>query len=145
MSRRALIAALALVGLAVAGYLTWVHYAGAQPICALSGGCEKVQTSKYASLAGIPVAVLGAAGYAAILAALAVPGEAGRLLRVLLAAIGFGFSLYLTYLELFVIHAICQWCVASAIVMTALVAATVMDVLQPRSDRYSSLADTPVS
>jgi hypothetical protein len=62
-----------------------------------------------------------------------------------MTAVGFGFSAYLTYLELFVIDAICQWCVASAVLMTALFALAVRDFLYPRSDRYSSLAETPVS
>lgn len=147
MSRRAVaFAVLAAIGLAVAGYLTIVHYAGAEPVCALSGSCEKVQSSEYAKLAGVPVALLGLLGYASILVSLAVArGERGRLARVGMTAVGFGFSAYLTYLELFVIDAICQWCVASAILMTALFALAVWDFLYPRSDRYSSLAETPVS
>lgn len=53
----------ALLGVAVAGYLTYVHYAGLEPFCAGGGhGCERVQSSSYAELAGIPVAVLGLAG-----------------------------------------------------------------------------------
>jgi uncharacterized membrane protein len=123
-------AALAIAGLAVAAYLTWVHYEDLEPICAGGGGgCEKVQSSEYAELAGVPVAVLGLAGYALILASLAVPGEAGRLAGALLALVGFGFSAYLTWLELFEIDAICQWCVASAVVMTALAVTTVARVL----------------
>ncbi|HEY8583158.1 MAG TPA: vitamin K epoxide reductase family protein, partial [Capillimicrobium sp.] len=137
---------IALLGTAVAGYLTITHYAGAAPVCALSGSCETVQSSEYAKLAGVPVAVLGLVGYLAILASLAVArGERGRLARVGMTAVGFGFSAYLTYLELFVIDAICQWCVASAVLMTALFALAVRDFLYPRSDRYSSLAETPVS
>ena len=66
---RRLIALVALIGLAVAAYLTYVHYAELEPICAGGGGgCEKVQNSSYAELAGIPVAVLGLIGYALILA-----------------------------------------------------------------------------
>ena len=95
--------------------------AGIEPVCAGGGGaCERVQSSSYAELAGIPVAVLGVAGYALILVALGVPGETGRMAAALLALVGFGFSAYLTYLELFEIDAICQWCVASAVVMAAL-------------------------
>jgi uncharacterized membrane protein len=118
-------AGLAAVGIAIAGYLTWVHYADIEPICAGGGGgCEKVQTSSYAELAGVPVAVIGLVGYLAILGSLLVPGEAGRMGGAVLALVGFGFSVYLTYLELFEIDAICQWCVASAVVMTALAVAT---------------------
>ena len=111
---------LAALGLAVAAYLTYVHYAGTEPVCNIAHGCVKVQTSKYSELAGIPVAVLGLAGYVTILAALVVDGEPGRLAAALTALIGFGFSAYLTYRELFTIDAICQWCVASAVLMTGL-------------------------
>ena len=62
---RVTVAVLALLGLAVAGYLTYVHYAELEPICAGGGGCERVQNSSYAELAGIPVALLGLIGYAA--------------------------------------------------------------------------------
>jgi uncharacterized membrane protein len=144
--RTAATAILAALGLGVAGYLTIVHYAGAEPVCGLSGACGTVQSSRYASLAGVPVALIGLVGYAAILVSLAVArGEAGRLARVGMTAVGAAFSGYLTYLELFVIDAICQWCVASAVLMTALFAVAVWDFLYPRSDRYSSLAETPVS
>jgi uncharacterized membrane protein len=120
------IGVVALIGLGVASYLTYVHYAGESPACLAGGrGCEKVQSSHYAELAGIPVSVLGLVGYAAILVSLFVPGETGRFLGALTALIGFGFSLYLTYLELFTIDAICQWCVASAVLMTALAVLTV--------------------
>ena len=70
-----------------------------------------------AHLAGVNVAVIGIVGYVLVLAAAIVPGDPGRFGGFLTALIGFGFSLYLTYLELFVIDAICQWCVASAILM----------------------------
>jgi hypothetical protein len=62
--------------------------------------------------------VIGIAGYVVLLLAAAVPGDAGRFGGFLTALVGFGFSAYLTYLELFVIDAICQWCVASAVLMT---------------------------
>jgi uncharacterized membrane protein len=136
MSERRLriaIAVLALAGLGVAGYLTWVHYADLEPICAGgSGGCERVQTSDYAELAGVPVALLGVIGYVAILASLALPGEAGRFAGALLALVGFGFSAWLTYVELFEIDAVCQWCVASAVFMTALAVATSLRFVKPR-------------
>jgi uncharacterized membrane protein len=130
---RIAVAALSLAGLAVAGYLTWVHYADLEPICAGgSGGCEKVQTSDYAELAGVPVALLGLIGYGAILASLAVPGDAGRFAGAVLALAGFGFSAWLTYVELFEIDAICQWCVASAVIMTALAVVTSLRFAAPR-------------
>jgi uncharacterized membrane protein len=116
-------AALAVVGAVIAGYLTWVHYAGIDPYCVGgAGGCERVQSSPYAELAGVPVAVIGLTGYLAILGSLALPDRSPT---VFLALVGTGFSGYLTYLELAVIDAICQWCVASAVVMTALAAAAV--------------------
>jgi uncharacterized membrane protein len=137
MSERRLriaIAVLALAGLVVAGYLTWVHYADLEPICAGgSGGCERVQTSDYAELAGVPVALLGVIGYAAILVSLALPGEAGRFAGAVLALVGFGFSAWLTYVELFEIDAVCQWCVASAVIMTALAVATSLRFVKPRA------------
>ena len=130
--RRLRVAALAIVvlGVGVAAYLTYVHYAGLQPFCAGgSGGCERVQSSSYARLAGIPVAVLGLAVYLAIAVALSAAGERAQLAAAALAVTGFGFSAYLTYLELFVIHAICQWCVASAALLTMLAVLTVWRLL----------------
>lgn len=114
----AAIAALCVAGVGVAGYLTYVHYAELEPFCLASGGCETVQNSRYAKFLGVPVPLLGLIGYVSILVSLAVPGENGRIATALLASVGFVFSLYLTYLELFKIHAICQWCVVSAALMT---------------------------
>jgi uncharacterized membrane protein len=97
-----------------------------QPFCAGgSHGCERVQSSSYASVGGIPVALLGLVGYVGIAVALVAPGERARLAAAALAVSGFGFSAYLTYLELFVIDAICQWCVASAVLLTLLCVLTV--------------------
>jgi uncharacterized membrane protein len=123
-------AVLAAIGVGIAGYLTYVHYAGINPICVSGGGgCEKVQSSRWSELAGIPVAVLGLAGYVAILLSLALPEDLGQLAAALLSLVGAGFSLYLTYTELFEIHAICQWCVASAVLMVALAIVSVARVL----------------
>jgi uncharacterized membrane protein len=77
----------------------------------------------------VPVALLGLLGYVGILAALLVRGENGRMAAALLALIGFGFSMYLTYRELFTIDAICQWCVASAVLMTLLAVVCVWRLL----------------
>jgi uncharacterized membrane protein len=124
-------AVLALLGLAIAGYLTWVHYAGLKPICAGGGGgCERVQSSQWADLAGIPVAVLGVAGYAALLLSLALRGDAGRSAAALVSLAGAGFSGWLTYVEVARIHAICQWCVASAVVMGLLAVVSVTRLLR---------------
>ncbi len=116
---RATLIVLGLIGLAIAGYLTIEHYAGGDnPVCLVGGGCETVQHSDYAKLAGIPVPVLGLAGYVTVLIGALLPGDVGRMLGLFAGLIGFLFSAYLTYLELFVIDAICQWCVGSAVVMT---------------------------
>ena len=102
----------------MATYIAIAESGGGAPKClAGGGGCETVADSKYAHLAGVNVAVIGIVGYLLVLVAAVVPGDAGRFGGFLTALIGFGFSLYLTYLELFVIDAICQWCVASAILM----------------------------
>jgi uncharacterized membrane protein len=124
-------AVLALAGVAIAGYLTWVHYAGLQPFCVGGGGsCERVQSSKWSELAGIPVAVLGLAGYALLLGSLALPEEPGRTAAALLALVGAGFSAWLTYVELAKIDAICQWCAASAAIMVLLAVVSVMRLLR---------------
>jgi uncharacterized membrane protein len=123
--------ALVLLGLAIAGYLTWVHYSGLDPVCVGGGGgCERVQSSSYADLAGVPVAIVGLLGYALIGMTLLVRDERAVTAGATLALIGFGFSVYLTYLELAVIDAICQWCVASAVVMTLLAAVMAARVLR---------------
>ena len=133
MSDRALRTAglvLAVLGIGVAGYLVYVHYAHLKPLCGIAHGCETVQSSEYAKLAGIPVADLGLAGYVVILGSLLVPQtEVARMLGALTALVGFGFSMYLTYRELFTIDAICQWCVASAILMTLLAIVTTWRVI----------------
>jgi len=133
------IAVIATIGAAVAAYLTYVHYADVKAFCvAGGGGCEKVQTSSYAKLAGVPVAVLGLIGYLALLASLAVRGEAGRFAGALIALAGFGFSVYLTYRELFTIKAICQWCVASAILMTLLAVLTTVRLLRGEREPFGT-------
>jgi uncharacterized membrane protein len=125
-------AAVAVVGLAIAGYLTAVHYAGGSPACAIAHGCEVVQQSRYAELAGVPVALLGLLGYAAILASLARDGETARTATAFLALAGFGFSAWLTYVELARLDAVCSWCVASAACMTLLAALSVTRLLALR-------------
>ncbi|HKH18735.1 MAG TPA: vitamin K epoxide reductase family protein [Solirubrobacteraceae bacterium] len=118
-------AVVAIAGLAIAAYLTVVRYGGGAPVCAVSHGCATVQQSEYAELAGVPVALLGLAGYAAILVSLARDGEAARTATAFLALSGFGFSAWLTYVEVARLHAICSWCVGSAICMTLLAALSV--------------------
>jgi uncharacterized membrane protein len=128
MRHRQAIALLALLGLFVALYL-WLHalgFGGAIK-CGASGGCETVQTSQWAVFLGLPVAFYGVVGYVAILcvalAALrpaALPQRNWNVMLVCLATAGVLFTAYLTYLELFVIHAICRWCVGSAVMISAI-------------------------
>jgi uncharacterized membrane protein len=114
-------AALAIAGMGIATYIAIADAGGGAPACLAGGhGCQTVAESSYSHLLGANVAVLGIAGYVLLLTAALLGGDPGRFAGLLLAAVGFGFSVYLTYLELFVIHAVCQWCVASAVLMTAL-------------------------
>jgi uncharacterized membrane protein len=122
--------ACSVLGLGVAGYLTYVHYAGISPVCEIAHGCEKVQTSEWSKLGGIPVALLGLLGYAGILAATLVRGEAALTAAAGLALVGAGFSGYLTYREVFTIDAICIWCVASAALMTSLAVITAVRLVR---------------
>jgi uncharacterized membrane protein len=127
---RIAILVLSLIGIGVAGYLTYVHYEGLKVLCLSSGGCETVQASKYAKVGGVPVALLGLIGYIGIVGSLLVRGDLGRVAGFGIALTGFGFSMYLTYRELFTIKAICQWCVSSAVLMTVLLILTLIRVLR---------------
>jgi uncharacterized membrane protein len=123
---------LSLCGIALAGYLTWVHYADAQAVCVGGGGsCERVQTSDYAVIAGVPVALIGLIGYGALAAAFSSRAEPAVSVAAFLAIGGLGFSAYLTYVELFTLEAICQWCVASAVLMSAIAGIAVARFLRP--------------
>ena len=115
---RLLAALVALAGIAVAGYLTWSHYAGGSVVCPIGGGgCETVQESEYAKLAGIPVAVLGLSAYIVILALLLWDAPVARLAAAALSLTGLLFSVYLLVVQLFVIDAICVWCLANDVVI----------------------------
>ena len=98
MSDRALrlaVAAVAAAGVAVAGYLTYVHYQPGALICTGGGGCEAVQDSSYAEIAGIPVALLGLLAYLAVLVLVAWDSELARTLAATIALSGAGFAVYL--------------------------------------------------
>jgi uncharacterized membrane protein len=130
--RKAMIV-LTAVGLCLAAYLTYVHYSGVTPPCSIKGNpCSQVQKSQYSLLIGIPVALIGLLGYIAILGSLLlVPeGERARFVTMALILGGFGFSLYLTYRELFTLHKICEWCVSSAVIMTLLACLSVWRFLR---------------
>jgi uncharacterized membrane protein len=136
------IGVICVIGIGISGYLTYVHYAGLKVVCLSSGGCETVQSSRYAKLDGVPVALLGLLGYIGILGSLAIRGEIGRAAGFGLALVGFLFSMYLTYRELFTIKAICQWCVSSAVIMTVLVILTAIRAVRAEPDAPAPKAKT---
>ena len=119
----ALAALLSLAGLADALYLTVQHLEGRSVPCSVTGGCEEVLTSSYAVIAGIPLAAVGATAYFSVfsLATLAIFGyrTAGILLRPLVAVMVL-MSLWLFYLQAFVIRAFCQFCLLSAAITIGL-------------------------
>ncbi len=128
---------LALVGLAVAGYLTFVETTQIQAVCGPIGDCNTVQNSPYAKIFGLPLGIVGLAGYAAILAAWlwgrrpAWPLADQMPLVVFCAALfSVLFSIYLTYLEISVIRATCIWCLTSAIVVTLILLLSTGPMLQ---------------
>jgi len=104
-------------GIAVAGYLTYVHYEPNALICTGSGGCEAVQDSSYAVLLGVPVAVLGLGAWVAALALTIWNSELARTLTAALAIGSLAFVAYLVILQLFVIDAICVWCMVNDLVL----------------------------
>jgi len=135
-SIRVLLAVLAVAGLLMSTYLTWVHLLGLAPVClAGHGGCETVQSSRYAEILGVPVATLGMGGYVGLFLAALLRGEIGVLLGLFISLVSILFSAYLTYLELFVIYAICQWCVSSAVIMTAAFILSVVRIGRVRKKR----------
>jgi uncharacterized membrane protein len=123
---------LAVIGLGVAIYLTVVHYVGFSALACGTGhggvsSCQTVQSSVWSKLDGVPVAVLGLIGYVFILGSLLLPDrEETRLATLGLTLIGFGFSAYLTYRELYSIHAICEWCLSSAVILTLLLIGSIV-------------------
>lgn len=135
MRRRQAIALLALVGFCIALYLWFYKIGIIGKLQCGSGSCEYVQTSRYGALFGVPVAFYGVVGYAIIFAVSIAGLQPSQLARrwptrtlALLSAGGMVFTLYLTGIELFVLHAICRWCVASAVVMTGIAALAVTGV-----------------
>lgn len=128
---------LAVAGLLVAGYLTLVHYQHGALVCGL-GDCALVQSSSYAELMGLPVAILGMGMYATILVLSILRNQAPErddLLTTILfmgALAGLIYALYLTYVEIWVIDAICQWCVISALITTAIFVSEAIHVWAPQ-------------
>ena len=118
---RIVLSVLTVLGLGIAAYLTYVHYAGIKPVCSAGGSCEKVQTSVYSLLLGVPVALLGLITYVSLLALLVAPEtENTRFAAMAITCVGFAFSAYLSYRELYSIHAICEWCASSAVILTVM-------------------------
>ncbi len=126
---------LCVLGIGVAAYLTSVYLAEAEPYCGGSHGCADVQNSVYAELVGIPVPIIGLAGYSLLLALSVLRGRVNGDLEFFLPVLGFGaaligvlYSAYLMYLEAFVLRAWCYWCVASAAIMAAIWVLSVFDL-----------------
>jgi uncharacterized membrane protein len=134
---RVAIAGLALAGAAVTAYLVYARYTGTRLACA-TGGCETVQHSKYAKAAGIPVAVIGLVGYLAILAtALSARLEAAGIGAAVVLG-GLAFGIYLIYVQVAVIDAICLWCIVSDGLLAVLAI-----VATERLRRLARAAETP--
>ncbi len=132
---RTVLIVLAGIGVALAGYLTYLHYSGTEVPCSIKGNpCEQDQHSQYSELAGVPVALLGLLGYIAILGTLLVrETETSRFATAAITLGGFGFSAYLTYREVFTLEKICEWCVGSAILLTIMMLLSLWRFLLPGS------------
>ncbi len=127
--------ALALLGFVVSLYLWYVHVSGASALCVGVGGCETVNASRYSEISGVPVSVLGAFTYLALLAIwlirprLDIEWQTKASLAIFgITLTGVLFSAYLTYLELFVIYAICPWCVSSAVIIIGLFVLSIREI-----------------
>lgn len=141
---RLLMLGLTLAGLGVSAYLMWGYTVpGATLSCGESSGCETVKNSPYANLAGIPLPVMGLMMYFGLLGLLVAQGHSAVTRRawspyVALAIFGLAlagvlYSAYLTYVELYVIYAICRWCVASAVIMTLIFALSIFNLRNTQS------------
>lgn len=127
-------AGLSLIGLFVSAYLYLYKIGRIGNLACGAGGCETVQQSPWSRFAGIDVALIGMAGYAGLLLVSLIalqPGPSTRrwptTVLLLLSALGVAFTAYLTYLELFVIHAICRWCVGSAVIIVGILIVALLD------------------
>jgi uncharacterized membrane protein len=133
MKYRKAAALLSLAGLFVSLYL-YLHKLGVigELACGVARSCDTVQSSSYATFLGISVPLIGLAGYAVLfgLSLLSLERPADRrwpLLLLVLSGMAVGFTVYLKYVEFFVIHAICRWCVVSAILITLIFVAAILD------------------
>ncbi len=130
-----LMVVLALGGIGVAGYLSYAYLWSQSIVCGESQGCDLVAQSSYAWMFGVPIALLGLLTYLVLLVLLVARRQVGENLEayVPLAILGISlvgalFSAYLTYLELYVILAVCKWCVASALIMAVLVVLSIFEM-----------------
>lgn len=113
------IAFLAALGVGVATYVAIAESGGGSPVCLAGGtGCATVAKSSYSHVAGVNIAIFGVIGYLLLLASAFFANDLVRFGGFLVSLGGFGYSVFLTYIEIFKIEAICQWCVASAVLMT---------------------------
>ena len=113
------------MGAGIAAYLSYTRLAHTQILCT-SGGCETVQRSRYSKLAGIPVAYLGVATYAVLLATVASVRETAAAAGAVVALAAACFAAYLVVVQIAVIHAICAWCVASDAITVTIAALAVL-------------------
>jgi uncharacterized membrane protein len=127
------IGVLASVGAGLAGYLLYIRHTGGALSCT-TGGCETVQSSRYAEVFGIPVAALGLAGYVAILLTSWSRSELARAGQAAVALAALAFSSYLVFVQLHLIGAVCEWCLVSDAV-TAVVAVLVLLRLRTAGER----------
>ena len=114
-------AALAAVGAAISAYVLYARETGGTLVCS-TGGCETVQSSPYAEVLGMPVAAVGLAGFLVLLVVGLSRGEWARLLHGTLALAAFFFGVYLLYVQVAVIEALCQWCLATDALLTTIAA-----------------------
>jgi uncharacterized membrane protein len=143
-------ALLALIGLFVALYLTMYKTGMIGSISCSIGSCETVNTSRWSTFLGLPVAAWGLGFYVTALA-VAIIGSTDRwadergpaVVMVALSGWGVLFSAWLTYLELFVIHAVCMWCVISAVIVTLIFITSVLDLRELTKEGDTTLGVSP--
>ena len=139
-SNRIASAALALVGVGITAYLLSVRASGGTLSCT-TGGCETVQNSPYSEIFGLPLAALGLVGFLVLLGAAVAQGDLARLIGAVVALAAFAFSAYLVVVQAVVIGALCDWCLASDAVTTALAALALLRLKQPESSSHPWNAD----
>ncbi len=143
---RAAIIVLSFIGFIIAGYLTYLYYNNAEAnFCITGSSCDIVRLSGYSAIAGIPVSLIGIIGYFALLviAFSKIPDRIKWLVLYFMSLPGLVFSIYLTCVEIFVLKAICSFCILSAIVMTAIFVLVLLK--RPIEPRVNVLKIVPIS